>query len=156
MNETPFQQVMKELALIKDAITAPKRPSRSLEINEFMKAFIALKHDMVPVTKDGYNKSFNHKYCTLENILEMTEPLLLKHEFVIIDTVEHGGEYGIFVCTMTHVPSMQYMESRTPVITERKHPHGVAGCKTYYARYMRMAMLGIMREDDDAESCSKE
>ena len=128
---------------------------------EHLQAFRNARQEIqeMGVTKEGKNAHFGNTYATLDDIIKVCEPILLKHGLITTFTQTYDNvhqdlheQYQLF-CTMriTYVPTRDYFESHLTLYSDRK-PQQIGSAMTYAKRYLYQNLLMITgNEDDDAE-----
>jgi len=108
------------------------------------------------LSKDGKNPHFGNTYTTLNQIITVCEPILLKHGLVTTfsqiydkETV-HGSKESTVFFTMriTHVETREYFETFVTMFAERK-PQPIGSVMTYAKRFLYQNLLMIVGDDDD-------
>ena len=110
----------------------------------------------VGLLKDGKNPHFGNTYTTLNNIITVCEPILLKHGLVTTFTqiydkeTVHGSKESTVFFTMriTHVETREYFETFVTMFAERK-PQPIGSVMTYAKRFLYQNLLMIVGDDDD-------
>ncbi|MFN9897354.1 MAG: ERF family protein, partial [bacterium] len=93
------------------------------------------------------NPFFKSKYADLNAILEATEPILLKHELIVLQPVING-----FVCTqIIDIATGDKVESvlQLPEIAD---PQKLIASITYYRRGSLQSLLSLQAVDDDGNT----
>ena len=108
------------------------------------------------LSKDGKNPHFGNTYTTLNQIITVCEPILLKHGLVTTfsqiydkETV-HGSKESTVFFTMriTHVETREYFATFVTMFAERK-PQPIGSVMTYAKRFLYQNLLMIVGDDDD-------
>ncbi len=105
------------------------------------------KQEIGKVTKGYNNPFFKSKYADLNAILEATEPILLKHELIVLQPVING-----FVCTqIIDIATGDKVESvlQLPEIAD---PQKLIASITYYRRGSLQSLLSLQAVDDDGNT----
>ena len=108
------------------------------------------------LSKDGKNPHFGNTYTTLNNIITVVEPILLKHGLITTFTqtydkeTVHGSKESTVFFTMriTHVKTREFFETSVTMFAERK-PQPIGSCMTYAKRFLYQNLLMIVGDDDD-------
>lgn len=117
-----------------------------------------LEIQQVGISKKGKNQHFGNTYATLDDIIEICEPILLKHDLLTsftqtYDNVDKDSleQYQCFYrMKITHVPTRQFFESELTLYSDRK-PQQLGSSMTYAKRYLyqNMLLLATNEETDD-------
>jgi hypothetical protein len=114
------------------------------------KALFEIQKEIENIKKDAKNPYYNSTYATLEAVLEITKPLLNKHNILLTQKCEgnklttclihfHSGEEISSTLDLINIPDMQKLGSAV----------------TYARRYTLQSILAIGSEDDDANEAIK-
>jgi hypothetical protein len=128
--------------------------SKSDNLKELPGAFIALQKDLEPIKKDteGVHKV---KYATLAAVMKAIQPHLSAHDFVLFHTMRDGGANSARMETVLMHKSAEYISSTIEVpFAKPNDPQAYGSAMTYGRRYSIMALLGLVTDDDDAQSAS--
>lgn len=129
----------------------------SENINELALAMIDVQKQMTPAAKDGKNPFIGNNYATLNSVMESCRDILLAHgiwltQLPVPAPLELGPGYLGLMTKLTHAESGQWQSSLTVIPLPKADPQGMGSAITYARRYALTAMLGMITEDDDAES----
>lgn len=129
----------------------------SENINELALALIDVQKQMAPATKDGKNPFIGSNYATLNSVMVSCRDILLEHgiwltQLPVPAPIELGPGYLGLMTKLTHAESGQWQSSLTVIPLPKADPQGMGSAITYARRYALTAMLGMITEDDDAES----
>ena len=114
------------------------------------KKLFEAKKEIGKISKDSTNPFFKSKYFDINSLLEHVEPILQKHNLLLLQPIESG-----MVTTKifsTEEEGVVYSEIQLPNIQD---PQKLGSAITYYRRYTLQSLLGLQAEDDDANSASK-
>tara|TARA_R110001632_G_scaffold111565_3_gene222377 strand:+ start:867 stop:1325 length:459 start_codon:yes stop_codon:yes gene_type:complete len=108
------------------------------------------------LSKDGKNPHFGNTYTTLNKIITVCEPILLKHGLVTTftqtydkETIHGSKESTVFFrMRITHVETREYFETFVTMFSERK-PQPIGSVMTYAKRFLYQNLLMIVGDDDD-------
>ena len=130
--------------------------------NQHLEAFrnARLEIQQVGISKKGKNQHFGNTYATIDDIIEICEPILLKHDLLTSFTQTYDNvdkdlkeQYQCFYkMKVTHVPTRQFFESELTLYSERK-PQQIGSAMTYAKRYLYQNLLLLTtneQTDDDA------
>lgn len=134
---------------------------------EHLEAFrdARLEIQQVGISKKGKNSHFGNTYATLDDIIEICEPILLKHNLLTSFTQTYNNvdkdsleQYQCFYrMKVTHVPTRQFFESELTLYSDRK-PQQIGSAMTYAKRYLYQNMLLLAtneQTDDDANKAQQ-
>lgn len=105
------------------------------------------------IKKDSKNPHFKNTYASYEQVLEVLNPILRKHNLVIY----HGFGEPIFenqIAVTTELVNTIKNKGLTTTLyipVSKLDPQMAGSAITYAKRYSILAMLGLGTEDDDGE-----
>ena len=107
------------------------------------------KKEIGKISKDSTNPFFKSKYFDINGLLEHVEPILQKHDLLLIQPISDGQvatqivdiENGELLGSSIQLPQIQ-------------DPQKLGSAITYYRRYTLQSLLGLQAEDDDANKAS--
>ena len=108
------------------------------------------KHEIKKVTKGKDNPFFKSKYADLNAILDAVEPILLKHNLIVLQPILDG-----FVVTqIIDCESGEKVESKLllPVVTDPQKQ--IAGV-TYFRRATLQSLLSLQAVDNDGNEIAE-
>jgi len=116
---------------------------------------VAFNGEVKKIEKDGKNPHFKSDYATLDNIIDVTRPILHKHGLTVMQFPGGDGE-KVTVRTMVMHESGEWIESEPLTIKPTKvDPQGAGSAITYARRYSYAAALSLsLGDDDDGNSAS--
>ncbi|WDP91069.1 MAG: ERF family protein [Desulfobacter sp.] len=123
------------------------------KITDLAKAMIQVQQALAPALKDSINDFTNSSYASLKSVMEVCRAALFNHGIwmtqypVSVDK----GHLGL-VTKIIHAASGQWQSSLIEMPLPKNDPQGYGSAMTYARRYGLSALLGIITEDDDAES----
>lgn len=123
------------------------------KITDLAKAMIQVQQALTPALKDSINDFTNSSYASLKSVMEVCRAALLNHGIWMTQypvSVEKG-QLGL-VTKIIHAASGQWQSSLIDMPLPKGDPQGYGSAMTYARRYGLSALLGIITEDDDAES----
>lgn len=123
------------------------------KITDLAKTMIQVQQSLTPALKDSINDSTNSSYASLKSVMEVCRAALLNHGIWMTQypvSVEKGL-LGL-VTKIIHAATGQWQCSLIEMPLLENDPQGYGSAMTYARRYGLSALLGIITEDDDAES----
>jgi hypothetical protein len=124
----------------------------SENIVELAKALMGVQAALKPVVREKTNPFLNKKYADLAGIWEMCRQPLHDHNLAVVQSTAIDI-MGPYLETMLVHESGQWISGIYPLKPEKANdPQALGSALTYARRYSLAALLGIVTEDDDAES----
>lgn len=121
---------------------------------ELFAALSKAQAELKPAIRDSNNPFFKSRYADLPSVWTAAQEVLAKNGLSVIQ-MPVGGENGVIGLTtvLAHssggeINSTMYMK---PV---KDDPQGHGSCITYMRRYALAAFVGIVQDDDDANTAS--
>lgn len=113
------------------------------------KKLAEVKTKIGKLTKDTANPFFKSKYADINQLIEMTDPVLLEHGLLTLQPIEEGH----IVTKIVDIDTGETITSslKLPEIVD---PQKVGSAITYFRRYSLKSLLNIQEEDDDANKAS--
>lgn len=116
---------------------------------EIYKKLLKAKKEIGKISKDSTNPFFKSKYFDINALLEHVEPILQKHDLLLLQPIEAewvkskilDPETGENVSSEIHLGTFS-------------DPQKLGSAITYYRRYTLQSLLGLQAEDDDANMAS--
>lgn len=127
---------------------------QSENITELAKALLNVQRQLQPVHKDSENPFTKSWYASLKTVMAACRDALFENGIWLCQypmPVENASCMGL-VTKLTHVESGQWQGCLAVAPLPKNDPQGYGSCLSYLRRYTLCAMLGIVTEDDDAES----
>ena len=114
------------------------------------KQLFEAKKEIGKISKDSKNPFFKSKYFDINSLLEHVEPILQKHNLLLLQPIVDGKVSTIIVD----------IETGDKVVSEisllgLKDAQKTGSEITYYRRYTAQSLLGLQAEDDDGNKASK-
>jgi hypothetical protein len=117
-------------------------------------AFAEAYAEMMNPKKNATNPAFKSKYANLEELLNVTRPVLAAEGFSLVQEPVNDGE-AIGIHTRLIHKSGEAMDFGTFVVPLSKHDaQGAGSALTYCRRYAIAAIFGLAQEDDDGSAAS--
>jgi hypothetical protein len=125
----------------------------SENIKELAGAMLKVQAELEPAVKDAENPFAKNKYATLNSVVLASRGALLKHGLWLAQypVPAKQGHLGL-VTKITHGASGQWQSSLMVMPLSKTDPQGYGSALTYARRYSLAALVGLVTEDDDAES----
>lgn len=119
-------------------------------------AFMAAYADMANPKKNASNPAFKSKYANLEELLNVTRPVLAANGFALVQQPVNDQEYVGVRTKLLHTGGEE-MDFGTILTPLSKHDaQGVGSAITYCRRYAIAAVFGLAQEDDDGNAASQQ
>ncbi len=118
-------------------------------------ALAAARAEFSRAAKDGTNPHLKNRYPTLSAIVEACDEALGRHGLTYSQPIVQTPAGPALRTVLMHLESSERIESECPLLYDasaRINPMQALGSAiTYARRYGLESLLGLMREDDDAE-----
>jgi hypothetical protein len=139
--------------LNQDSATTERRDVfKSENLKELPAALIAMQADLRPIRKD--EDGARGKYASLTTVMTAVRPILEKHGFSLVQTTMGNG-HGAALQTVLMYKNGEFISSTIDVpVAKPNDPQAYGSALTYGRRYSIMALLGLVTEDDDAQSAT--
>lgn len=121
-------------------------------MNIYKKLFEA-KKEIGKISKESTNPFFKSKYFDINQLLEHVEPILNKHNLLLLQPISNGAVSSI-IYDVDSENGKNYMSSSIP-LPNMSDPQKLGSAITYYRRYTLQSLLGLQAEDDDANKTSQ-
>lgn len=113
------------------------------------KKLFEAKKEIGKISKDSTNPFFKSKYFDINALLEHVEPILQKHELLLVQPIQDNK-----VCSIIYDITDNSLIESAMELTSITDPQKRGSEITYYRRYTLQSLLGLQAEDDDANSVS--
>jgi hypothetical protein len=114
------------------------------------KKLFEAKKEIGKISKDSTNPFFKSKYFDINGLLEHIEPVLSKHELVLLQPIKDG----LVTTRIYDIETNNCVESEI-ALPNIQDPQKLGSAITYYRRYTLQSLLGLQAEDDDGNVASK-
>ena len=114
------------------------------------KKLFEAKKEIGKISKDSTNPFFKSKYFDINALLEHVEPILQKHDLLILQPIKNG----LVTTQIVDAESGAMVESEI-ALTNITDPQKRGSEITYYRRYTLQSLLGLQAEDDDGNKASQ-
>ena len=107
-------------------------------------------------SKKGDNSSYQFKYASFDQIVEMARPALAGAGLALIQPITTVDKQPALVTKIAHGKSGQWLETVLPLPSVGGDPQAFSSVITYLKRYAFCSLLGIAADqDDDGNKASK-
>tara|TARA_R110000782_G_C14571424_1_gene387423 strand:+ start:21 stop:557 length:537 start_codon:yes stop_codon:yes gene_type:complete len=117
---------------------------------EIYKKLFEAKKEIGAISKESTNPFFKSKYFDINQLLEHVEPILQKHNLLLLQPIEDN----VVISRIIDIDSGEITESSMS-LTAITDPQKRGSEITYYRRYTLGSLLGLQAVDDDANIASK-
>lgn len=116
-----------------------------------MKRILEVKKEIGTLSKNSKNPFFKSQYLDLNDLLNAVEPILQKHNLVLLQPIENN----IVTSRIYDSESGNLITSSEMVLPPITDPQKLGSCITYFRRYTLKSLLAIAEKDDDGNEASK-
>ena len=109
----------------------------------------AAKLEIGKVSKNATNPHFKSRYTDINALLEAVEPILLKHDLVLLQPISDGYVSTIIVDIETGEQATSSI-----LLPTQLDPQRLGSAITYFRRYTLQSLLALQAEDDDANTAT--
>ena len=109
----------------------------------------AAKLEIGKVSKNATNPHFKKTYADINALLEAVEPILLKHDLVLLQPISDGYVSTIIVDIETGEQATSSI-----LLPTQLDPQKLGSAITYFRRYTLQSLLALQAEDDDANTAT--
>jgi hypothetical protein len=122
-------------------------------IKDLATAMLKVQAELNPAVKDASNPFARSRYASLNSVITASREALLNNGIWVVQypVPVESGHLGL-VTRITHAESGQWQSSLMVMPLAKSDPQGFGSAMTYARRYSISAMIGLIVEDDDAES----
>ena len=113
------------------------------------KKLFEAKKEIGKISKDSKNPFFKSKYFDINSLLEHVEPILQKHDLLLLQPITEGKVSTVIVDIETGEKVIS--EIALPQLND---PQKLGSCVSYYRRYTAQSLIGLQATDDDANLAS--
>ena len=124
----------------------------SKETKQITEAFIKVQAALKPIKKNA-ESVHKAKYANLKAVMDMVLPILEANELAIIQVPNDNGGASLETRLM-HSSGEWISGTITVPCAKSNDPQAFGSAMTYGRRYAIMSFLGLVTEDDDAESAT--
>jgi hypothetical protein len=116
-------------------------------------AMLKIQTEISPVIKDASNPFAKSRYATLNSVITASQEALLKNNVWVVQyTIPVETVHLGLITKLNHGSTGQWQSSLVVMPLVKNAPQGYGSSMTYTRRYSMAALVGIIVEDDDAES----
>ena len=108
------------------------------------------KKEIGKISKDSKNPFFKSKYFDINSLLEHVEPILQKHNLLLLQPITEGKVRTEIIDVETGEKVIS--EIALPQLND---PQKLGSCVSYYRRYTAQSLICLQSTDDDANLASK-
>ena len=130
----------------------------SEKITNLAKAMLKVQKQLRPALKDSYNGFTQSKYATLNSVMDACGEALINAGIWVTQypvPVENGSSSLGLVTKLVHAESGEWQESKIVMPLAKSDPQAYGSALTYARRYGLSSMIGLVTEDDDANTACK-
>ncbi len=113
------------------------------------KQLFEAKKEIGKISKDSKNPFFKSKYFDINSLLEHVEPILQKHNLLLLQPIEEGKVTTVIV----DIETGEKVKSEI-TLPQLNDPQKLGSCVSYYRRYTAQSLIGLQATDDDANLAS--
>ena len=114
------------------------------------KKLFEAKKEIGKISKDSTNPFYKSKYFDINQLLEHVEPILQKHNLLLVQPIFNNKVMSIIYDLETSEKEISEM-----ILTDSNDPQKRGSEITYYRRYTLQSLLALQAEDDDANATVK-
>ena len=114
------------------------------------KKLFEAKKEIGKISKDSTNPFFKSKYFDINGLLEHVEPILQKHDLLLLQPITDGKVSTVIVDIETGEKVIS--EIALPQLND---PQKLGSCVSYYRRYTAQSLICLQSTDDDANLASR-
>jgi hypothetical protein len=121
------------------------------------KKLFEAKKEIGTITKNARNPFFKSNYLSLNGLIEAVEPILEKHNLLLLQPIKDGKVVTLIqdvgIESKTESSCFVSSEMQLPNIQD---PQKLGSAITYYRRYTLQSLLGLLAQDDDGNTATKQ
>jgi len=153
---------MPDIQKVQEQISTTETLTHSSEINKIIPSLARAKRQFAVAIKSSENPFYRSKYADLAAIERAIGPALAENGLFLMQPVNphgHNSEVSVTIETILWHESGQFLSSSAdvPYMTARSGKgeldvHGMGSMLTYFRRYLKLAFLDIVTDDDDGNA----
>jgi len=121
------------------------------------KKLFEAKKEIGTITKNARNPFFKSNYLSLNGLIDAVEPILEKHNLLLLQPIEDGK----VVTMIVDVESKEDVSNRNSILSSMvlpniQDPQKLGSAITYYRRYTLQSLLGLLAQDDDGNTATNQ
>ncbi|HYE74238.1 MAG TPA: ERF family protein, partial [Blastocatellia bacterium] len=129
----------------------------SEQLDKLATALSAAQGQIKVAIKDSTNPHFKSRYADLGSVWDACKDALSANELSIVQSPGFNDDaQSVYLTTMLLHKSGQWMRGVSGCKPKDGSPQSVGSAITYLRRYGLAALLGVVSDDDDAESAQPE
>jgi len=113
----------------------------------FYQRLLEAKKEIGSVTKNAKNPHFKNTYADINAIIAEVEPILLKHDLILLQPITENRQFSIVQDALTNSKIESYLD-----LPSGMNPQQMGSAITYFRRYTLQSLLSLRAEDDDAQT----
>lgn len=117
----------------------------SQSVFNITQALLGFHKDCPPITKNAENKYLETEYATLDHILSIVKPVLLKHGLVLVQSPLQSHKLETLLLHTTG----EWIQGEYEMDTNKVDPQSQGSRISYQRRYAVLALLNLAAGDDD-------
>lgn len=127
-----------------------------MEQQNLAQALVKAQSEMGKAPRNGENPHFRSSFATMEDLIGVSRPALLKNGIAITQYPDSDGENNFLVTKMKHISGQEEVSRVKIMVKDPTNVQSIGSAITYLKRYAYAAMCGIATsEDDDGTSASE-
>lgn len=111
-------------------------------------ALVAVQAEAPHIALDSQNPHFRNRYPSLAGVMDKVLPVTSRHGLAIVHMPTVLDGEPALTTRIVHTSGEQ-VESTMLLLPAKRDPQGQGSALTYARRYMVLAMLGLVGDDDD-------
>lgn len=120
-----------------------------MEQQNLAQALVKAQAEIGKAPKNGENPHFRSSFATLEDLIDVSRPALLKYGIAVTQFPDSDGENNFLVTKMKHVSGQEEVSRIKIMLKDPTNVQSIGSAITYLKRYAYAAMCGIATSDDD-------
>lgn len=123
-------------------------------IDQLLPALLAAKAEFKVIPKGAKNPFYDSTYANLKSIIEGSDPILAKHDLVVMQFPSSVGDKPGLTTWLAH-SSGQFIRDTATLQPAKSDPQAQGSAISYMRRYSIQAVLGLITDDDDGNAASR-
>lgn len=113
------------------------------------KKLLEVQKNIGKLTKDANNPFFKSKYADINQLIEISNPLLHERNLIVLQPIKGNT----LITQLIDTDTAEIIESSLE-LPQSNDPQKIGSAITYYRRYTLKALLNLQEDDDDANKAS--